>query len=89
MQEDQIRKTLDAHWQASAAGDLNAEHDIYDDDAICDYPQSGEQSGARDFGFASHHPGKPPASISGEWLDVAIYGSRSTPSTTKGSWLTR
>ena len=25
-----------------AAGDVNAEHDIYDDDAICDYPQSGD-----------------------------------------------
>jgi hypothetical protein len=24
-----------------AVGDANAEHDIYDDDAICDYPQSG------------------------------------------------
>jgi len=31
------------HWHASAAGDANAEHDIYDDDAICDYPQSGER----------------------------------------------
>jgi hypothetical protein len=28
MQEEQIRTTLDAHWQASAAGDANAEHDI-------------------------------------------------------------
>ena len=42
-QEEQIRATLDAHWQASAAGDANAEHDIYHDDAICDYPQSGER----------------------------------------------
>jgi hypothetical protein len=38
MQEEQIREALNAHWQASAAGDANAEHDIYDDDAICDYP---------------------------------------------------
>ena len=43
MQEEQIRAALDAHWHASATGDLNAEHDIYDDDAICDYPQSGER----------------------------------------------
>ena len=43
MQEEQIREALNAHWQASAAGDANAEHDIYDDDAICDYPQSGER----------------------------------------------
>jgi len=43
MLEDQIRRALDAHWQASASGDLNAEHNIYADDAICDYPQSGER----------------------------------------------
>ena len=40
-QEEQIREALNKHWHASAAGDTNAEHDIYDDDAICDYPQSG------------------------------------------------
>ena len=61
MQEEKIREALNAHWHASAAGDLNAEHDIYDDDAICDYPQSGE----RIFGrinlqaLRSHHPDKP------------------------------
>ena len=43
MQEEQIREALNTHWHASAAGDANAEHDIYDDDAICDYPQSGER----------------------------------------------
>ena len=43
MQEEQIRDALNAHWRASAAGDVNAEQDIYDDDAICDYPQSGER----------------------------------------------
>ena len=36
MHEETIREALNAHWQASAAGDLDAEHDIYDDDAICD-----------------------------------------------------
>jgi hypothetical protein len=43
MQEEQIRAAPNAHWHASAAGDANAEHDICDDDAICDYPQSGER----------------------------------------------
>ena len=38
MQEEQIRTALNTHWHASAVGDANAEHDIYDDDAICDYP---------------------------------------------------
>jgi len=61
MQEEQIRAALNAHWNASAAGDANAEHDIYDDDAICDYPQSGERILGRSNlqALRSHHPGKP------------------------------
>jgi hypothetical protein len=43
MQEEQISKVLNAHGHSSAIGDANAEHDIYDDDAISDYPQSGER----------------------------------------------
>ena len=43
MSYDQVRAALDAHWLASAAGDADAEHDIYHADAICDYPQSGER----------------------------------------------
>jgi hypothetical protein len=60
-QEEQIRAVLDAHWQASASGDVNAEHDIYADDAICDYPQSGERIlGRKNLqALRSHHPGKP------------------------------
>jgi len=61
MQEEKIREALNAHWQASAAGDLDAEHDIYDDDAICDYPQSGERIlGRMNLQvLRSHHPDKP------------------------------
>ncbi|MBS1522252.1 MAG: nuclear transport factor 2 family protein [Bacteroidetes bacterium] len=61
MEEEQIRKALNAHWQASATGDANAEHDIYDDNAICDYPQSGERIFGRKNlqALRSHHPGKP------------------------------
>src|SRR6202034_3556502 len=43
MQGEPIREALNRHWQASAAGDADAEHDIYVDDVICDYPQSGER----------------------------------------------
>src|ERR1700743_2949946 len=59
--EAQIRKALNAHWQASADGDVNTEHDIYADDAICDYPQSGERISGRNNlqALRSHHPGKP------------------------------
>ena len=61
MQEEQIREALNKHWHASAAGDANAEHDIYDEDAICDYPQSGERILGRSNlqALRSHHPGKP------------------------------
>ena len=61
MQEDQIRDALDAHWKASADGDVDAEHAIYADDAICDYPQSGERIlGRKNLqALRSHHPGKP------------------------------
>lgn len=61
MQEARIREILNAHWQASAAGDLDAEHDIYADDAICDYPQSRERilGRANLQALRGHHPGKP------------------------------
>jgi hypothetical protein len=59
--EQQIREALDAHWRASAAEDADAEHAIYADDAICDYPQSGERilGRANLQALRSHHPGKP------------------------------
>ena len=61
MPEEQILGALHAHWRASAAGDFDAEHDIYDDDSICDYPQSGERIVGRKNlqALRSHHPGKP------------------------------
>ena len=61
MPDDPIRTLLEAHWQASAAEDLNAEHDIYADDAICDYPQSGERIHGRANlqALRGHHPGRP------------------------------
>ncbi len=37
------RSALDRHWAASEAGDYEAEHDIYAEDAVLEYPQSGER----------------------------------------------
>ena len=61
MQDEPIRAALNAHWSASASGDLEAEHDIYRDDAICEYPQSGERiKGRRNIqALRGHHPAKP------------------------------
>ena len=37
MEDQNIRDAIDRHWTASAAGDLEKEHDTYHDDAMCDY----------------------------------------------------
>ena len=43
MDERTLRLALERHWNASDAGDFEAEHDIYREDAILEYPQSGER----------------------------------------------
>ena len=43
LHEARLRAALDRHWAASDANDFAVEHDIYWDDAILDYPQSGER----------------------------------------------
>src|SRR5678815_5112770 len=61
MEAQNIRMAIDRHWPASAAGDQVAEHDIYYDDTVCEYPQSGEViHGRRNLqALRSHHPGRP------------------------------
>jgi len=41
--ENEIRAALSRHWTASDANDFTTEHEIYREDAILDYPQSGER----------------------------------------------
>lgn len=43
MSAGEIRAALLRPWGASDAGDFAAEHEIYEDDAILEYPQSGER----------------------------------------------
>jgi ketosteroid isomerase-like protein len=43
MDDRTARAALERHWRASDAGDFVAEHDIYREDAVLDYPQSGER----------------------------------------------
>ena len=38
-----IRAALDGHWAASDASDFEVEHQIYREDAVLEYPQSGER----------------------------------------------
>jgi ketosteroid isomerase-like protein len=42
-----IRAALDQHWTASDANDFETEHRIYHEDAVLDYPQSGERTRGR------------------------------------------
>ena len=37
------RAALQRHWDASDASDFAVEHEIYLEDAVLDYPQSGER----------------------------------------------
>ena len=43
MADQDTRTALDRHWAASDADDYETEHQIYREDAILDYPQSGER----------------------------------------------
>ncbi len=61
MGQNSVFESLNAHWRASSSGDLEAEHAIYAEDAVCEYPQSGERIVGRSNlqALRGHHPGKP------------------------------
>ena len=43
MDDREIRAALERHWAASDANDFTVEHEIYREDAVLHYPQSGER----------------------------------------------
>jgi hypothetical protein len=43
MGDRERRAVIERHWAASDANDFETEHEIYRDDAVLDYPQSGER----------------------------------------------
>lgn len=43
MGDREIRAALERHWAASDANDFAVEHEIYREDAVLHYPQSGER----------------------------------------------
>ena len=47
VRDQEIRAALDQHWAASDANDFQTEHLIYHEDAVLDYPQSGERTRGR------------------------------------------
>jgi hypothetical protein len=48
MEDREIRAALERHWAASDANDFAGEHEIYREDAVLDYPQSGERIRGRE-----------------------------------------
>ena len=47
LRDQEIRAALDKHWAASDANDFEMEHRIYHEDAVLEYPQSGERTRGR------------------------------------------
>ena len=45
--DQEIGAALDQHWAASDANDFETEHRIYHEDAVLEYPQSGERTRGR------------------------------------------
>ena len=43
MDDRTVQAALERHWEASDASDFEVEHEIYREDAVLDYPQSGER----------------------------------------------
>jgi hypothetical protein len=43
MEDSEIRWALETHWAASDANDFELEHQIYREEAVLEYPQSGER----------------------------------------------
>src|SRR6201992_1407791 len=47
VRDQEIRAALDQHWAASDANDFETDHLIYHEDAVLEYPQSGERTRGR------------------------------------------
>ena len=60
MDNQEIRAALDRHWKATLALDLDKAHEIYHDDVIVEFPQSGERiSSERNlYELRVHYPAK-------------------------------
>ena len=60
MDNQELRAALDRHWKATVALDLDKAHEIYHDDVIVEFPQSGERiSSERNlYELRAHYPAK-------------------------------
>ena len=60
MEDAERRLLVERHHEASARGDMEAVHEIYHDDVLIEYPQSGERIVGREKlrGLREAHPAK-------------------------------
>jgi hypothetical protein len=74
MRDQEIRAALDRHWAASDDNDFEAEHSIYREDAVLEYPQSVDAT------YRSHALSSRVKSVSlcGESVAAVIFGSPNT-----------
>lgn len=58
--DSQIRRELERHWAACDAGDQDAAHEIYHDECVIEWPQSGERIRGRERikALRENHPSK-------------------------------
>jgi len=90
VRDREIRAALDQHWAASDANDLETEHRIYQEDAVLEYPQSGERTRGRSNiqGQRASQPSKKQFTVrriigSGDlWVTELILTYDSTPTYT-------
>jgi len=75
MRAQEIHAALDRHWTASDANDFETGHDIYHEDAVLEYPQSGERiRGRRNIQITrSNQPSKKRSPVregASRWLTI-------------------
>jgi hypothetical protein len=60
MDNQEIRAALGNHWEATVALDINRSHDIYHDEVIVEFPQSGERIRGKHniYELRAHYPAK-------------------------------
>ncbi|HEX2304826.1 MAG TPA: nuclear transport factor 2 family protein [Nitrososphaeraceae archaeon] len=60
MDNQEIRAALDKYWEATVALDLDRIHDIYHEDVIVEFPQSGERITGKHniYELRAHYPAK-------------------------------
>jgi hypothetical protein len=99
MEDQEIRAALDRHWAASDASDFEAEHQIYQEDAVLEYPQSGERIGAGDLWVTEYiltYDGQPSYTVSVmEFHDGKVaretqyFGDPFEPGPSRAQWVER